>query len=32
MLLGAAGEFCAQTANIWRLVGYVVVIIKIVIP
>ncbi len=32
MLLGAAGTFCADTANVWQLVGYVVVIIKIVIP
>ena len=28
MLLG----FCAETADIWRILGYVVVIIKIVIP
>lgn len=31
MLLGAA-DFCAQTANIWKIIGYVVLIIKIVIP
>ncbi len=30
MLLGAG--FCAQTANIWQVLGYVVVIFKIVIP
>ena len=24
--------FCAQTANIWKVLGYVVLIIKIVIP
>lgn len=29
MLLGG---FCGQTADIWRILGYVVVIIKIVIP
>lgn len=29
MLLGG---FCADTANIWQLLGYVVTIIKIVIP
>lgn len=29
MLLGG---FCSDTANIWQLLGYVVVIIKIVIP
>ena len=28
MLLG----FCAETANIWNVVGYIVVVIKIVIP
>ena len=28
MLLG----FCAETADIWRILGYVVVVIKIVIP
>ena len=32
MLLGAADSFCADTANIWNLVGYVVTIFKIVIP
>ena len=26
------GGFCADTANIWNLLGYVVLIIKIVIP
>lgn len=31
MLLGAI-EFCQQTANIWKVLGYVVLIIKIVIP
>ena len=30
MLLGA--QFCTDTANIWHLVGYVVYILKIVIP
>ena len=29
MLLGG---FCAETANIWKVLGYVVMIIKIVIP
>ena len=29
MLLGG---FCSQTANIWQVLGYVVVIFKIVIP
>lgn len=32
MLLGAVGDFCAQTANIWQIIGYVVIVIKIVIP
>lgn len=33
MLIGAsASNFCAQTANIWQVLGYVVVVIKIVIP
>ncbi len=31
MLLEAIG-FCAKTANIWKVLGYVVLIIKIVIP
>lgn len=26
------GGFCSETANIWQILGYVVVIIKIVIP
>lgn len=30
MLIGAA--FCASTANIWQIIGYIVLIIKIVIP
>ena len=30
MLLGA--QFCRETANIWQLVGFVVYILKIVIP
>ncbi len=29
MLLGG---FCGQTADLWRILGYVVVVIKIVIP
>ena len=29
MLLGG---FCSQTANIWQVLGYVVMIFKIVIP
>ena len=33
MLLGAtAAEFCADTAGIWGLLGWVVFILKIVIP
>lgn len=32
MLLGEAINFCAQTASIWKILGYVVLIIKIVIP
>ena len=31
-LLAEAIPFCAQTANIWKLLGYVVLIFKIVIP
>ncbi len=31
MLVGAV-EFCRNTANIWQVLGYVVLIIKIVIP
>ena len=31
-MLLAAQEFCQDTSNIWQLVGYVVYIIKIVIP
>lgn len=31
MLLGDIG-FCAQTSNIWQVLGYVVMIFKIVIP
>ena len=31
MLIGAA-DFCAQTANIWKIIGWLVLIIKIVIP
>ena len=31
MLLGDLG-FCAQTANVWQVLGYVVLIFKIVIP
>lgn len=27
-----ASNFCAQTANIWKVVGYFVLILKIVIP
>ncbi len=25
-------NFCAQTANIWKVIGYIVLILKIVIP
>lgn len=33
MLIGAeASQFCAQTANIWQVLGYIVTIIRIVIP
>lgn len=32
MLLLEGTNFCAQTANIWKILGYVVMIIKIVIP
>ena len=32
MLLAEVGDFCADTANIWHLVGLVVYILKIVIP
>lgn len=32
MLFGEAVQFCAQTANIWEIVGWLVVVIKIVIP
>ena len=31
MLIGE-GTFCANTANIWQVLGWVVVVIKIVIP
>lgn len=31
-MLVLAGDFCAQTANIWYLLGHIVNIIKIVIP
>ncbi len=31
LLLDAIG-FCAKTANIWKVLGYVVLVIKIVIP
>lgn len=31
-MLLAAGTFCAQTANIWKVLGYVVMVFKIVIP
>ena len=31
MLIGAA-NFCEQTANIWQILGYVVTVIKIIIP
>lgn len=30
MLIGAG--FCAETANVWQVLGYIVMIIKIVIP
>lgn len=32
LFLTAAVEFCANTANIWQLVGYVLLVFKIVIP
>ena len=32
MLLLAAGDFCHDTARIWGVVGYVVLVLKIVIP
>ena len=32
MLLMASGTFCQDTANIWQILGYVVNVIKIVIP
>ena len=31
MLLGAL-DFCSKTANIWQVLGYVVMVIKIIIP
>lgn len=31
-LVGEASQFCAQSASIWKLVGNVINIIKIVIP
>jgi len=31
-MLLAAGTFCADTANIWKVLGLVVMILKIVIP
>lgn len=30
--LGTADGFCASTANIWQLIGYVLLIFRIVIP
>lgn len=30
--VGTAHGFCAQTANIWQIVGYVLLVFKIVIP
>lgn len=30
--VGTANGFCAQTANIWQIVGYVLLVFKIVIP
>lgn len=32
MLLLDASNFCAETANIWKILGYVVLVFKIVIP
>lgn len=32
MLLGDVSTFCASTANIWQIVGYIVLILKIGIP
>lgn len=32
LFLTMAVEFCTQTANIWQIVGYVLLIFKIVIP
>lgn len=32
LFLTAAVEFCKNTANIWQIVGYVLLIFKIVIP
>lgn len=31
-LIGAAINFCANTANIWQIVGYVLLVFKIIIP
>lgn len=30
--IAAASNFCSSTANIWKILGYVVLVIKIVIP
>lgn len=30
--IGTASGFCAQSANIWQVVGYVLLVFKIVIP
>lgn len=30
--IAATTDFCARTANIWQILGYVVLVIKIVIP
>lgn len=30
--VGTANGFCTQTANIWQIVGYVLLVFKIVIP
>ena len=32
LLIGADVNFCASTANIWQIVGYVLLVFKIVIP
>ena len=32
LLIGDAVNFCANTANVWQIVGYVLLVFKIVIP